>query len=473
MRGRGIRMSMKVKKLVILMIGNEWSEEWGLVGRVEDEERELRMEQVDLEVVVGPQEVEGVVGGSFEALVEEYYLKEAAQYMSWSPPEGLNRLWGELYWESQWGFGCCFCWGFDLCFSWGFGLCCSWGFGWCFSWGVGLSWFPIFRWLTGARGKTLVREAELDRAENSGSGGGFREEASKGSARIEVWQDFLHASERRVVVQTSQQEAGDAPSPPLAQPRPQDTHGGVVPPLPPQATQGFDWIPQLVGGSRPEHWQVLLVARVPDAVAAYLPVFWWLTGARGKTLVCEAELDRAENSGSGGGFREEASKGSARIEVVRGRLSRFEELCISVVGLVLLLHFFSYPFEFRLVAPVPLLVRDRTVVESGLHHQQSNVLTCVALGSLRKEKPEREREGQRRLRWRGRAAAGGVGRGISHCRSRGKRSAAAAMVGLAAGTVGSIAVGGDRGGDVSSLLLFFYFLFFYFFRRWGLGLRGS
>ncbi|MQM20010.1 hypothetical protein Taro_053024 [Colocasia esculenta] len=50
-------------------------------------------------------------------------------------------------------------------------------------------------WLTGARGKTLVREAELDRAENSGSGGGFREEASKGSPRIEVWQDFLHASE--------------------------------------------------------------------------------------------------------------------------------------------------------------------------------------------------------------------------------------------------------------------------------------
>ncbi|MQL94169.1 hypothetical protein Taro_026819 [Colocasia esculenta] len=61
--------------------------------------------------------------------------------------------------------------------------------------------------------------------------------------------------ERRVVVQTSQQEAGDAPPPPLAQPRPQDAHGGVVPPLPPQATQGFDWIPQLVGGSRPEHWQ--------------------------------------------------------------------------------------------------------------------------------------------------------------------------------------------------------------------------
>ncbi|MQM08423.1 hypothetical protein Taro_041280 [Colocasia esculenta] len=47
----------------------------------------------------------------------------------------------------------------------------------------------------GARGKTLVREADLDRAENSGSGGGSREEASGGSARIEVWQDFLHASE--------------------------------------------------------------------------------------------------------------------------------------------------------------------------------------------------------------------------------------------------------------------------------------
>ncbi|MQL83236.1 hypothetical protein Taro_015738, partial [Colocasia esculenta] len=50
-------------------------------------------------------------------------------------------------------------------------------------------------WLTGARGKTLVREAELDREENSGLGGGSREEASGGSTRIEVWQDFLHASE--------------------------------------------------------------------------------------------------------------------------------------------------------------------------------------------------------------------------------------------------------------------------------------
>ncbi|MQM13593.1 hypothetical protein Taro_046515, partial [Colocasia esculenta] len=55
--------------------------------------------------------------------------------------------------------------------------------------------FHSFRWLTGARGNTLVREVELDRAENSGSGGNFREKASKGSARIEVWQDFLHASE--------------------------------------------------------------------------------------------------------------------------------------------------------------------------------------------------------------------------------------------------------------------------------------
>ncbi|MQL90994.1 hypothetical protein Taro_023596, partial [Colocasia esculenta] len=204
-------------------------------------------------------------------------------------------------------------------------------------------------WLTGAHGKTLVRQAELYRAENSGSGGDSREKASRGSVQIEVWQDFLHASEalsvfrllyarcvtacpfllcflgvgatpsrrlacgcpplvsqdaecdfvlcvllvvvlsrspwspfstsrsgvgekpvvdqtfimaprrrreRRVVVQTSQQEAGDAPPPPLAQPRPQDTHGGVVPPLPPQATQGFDWTPQLVGGLRPEHWKV-------------------------------------------------------------------------------------------------------------------------------------------------------------------------------------------------------------------------
>ncbi|MQL83240.1 hypothetical protein Taro_015737 [Colocasia esculenta] len=51
------------------------------------------------------------------------------------------------------------------------------------------------RWLTGACGKTLVCEAELDRAENSGLGGGSREEASGGSVRIEVWQDFLHASE--------------------------------------------------------------------------------------------------------------------------------------------------------------------------------------------------------------------------------------------------------------------------------------
>ncbi|MQM22955.1 hypothetical protein Taro_056015, partial [Colocasia esculenta] len=55
--------------------------------------------------------------------------------------------------------------------------------------------FHSFRWLTGARGKTLVREAELDRAENNESGGDSREKASRGSARIEVWQNFLHASE--------------------------------------------------------------------------------------------------------------------------------------------------------------------------------------------------------------------------------------------------------------------------------------
>ncbi|MQM19984.1 hypothetical protein Taro_053000, partial [Colocasia esculenta] len=55
--------------------------------------------------------------------------------------------------------------------------------------------FHSFRWLTGARGKTLVCEVELDRAENSGSGGDSREKACRGSARIEVWQDFLHTSE--------------------------------------------------------------------------------------------------------------------------------------------------------------------------------------------------------------------------------------------------------------------------------------
>ncbi|MQM02366.1 hypothetical protein Taro_035132, partial [Colocasia esculenta] len=80
-------------------------------------------------------------------------------------------------------------------------------------------------WLTGARGKTFVREAELDRAENSGSGGDSREKASRGSA-------FIMAPRRRrewrVVVQTSQQEAGDAPPPPLAQSRPQDTHVGAA-----------------------------------------------------------------------------------------------------------------------------------------------------------------------------------------------------------------------------------------------------
>ncbi|MQL92697.1 hypothetical protein Taro_025335, partial [Colocasia esculenta] len=55
--------------------------------------------------------------------------------------------------------------------------------------------FYSFRWLAGARGKTLVREAKLDRAENIGSGGDSRKKASKGSTRIEVWQDFFHASE--------------------------------------------------------------------------------------------------------------------------------------------------------------------------------------------------------------------------------------------------------------------------------------
>ncbi|MQL73278.1 hypothetical protein Taro_005635 [Colocasia esculenta] len=147
------------------------------------------------------------------------------------------------------------------------------------------------RWLTGARGKTLVREAELDRAENSGSGGNFREEASKGSTRIEVWQDFFHASE--------------------------DAECDSV-------------------------LCVLLVVVLSRSPWSPFSTARWLTGARGKTLVREAELDRAENSGSGGDFREEASKGSTRIEVwqdffhasevVRGWLSRFEELCLSVLS---------------------------------------------------------------------------------------------------------------------------------------------
>ncbi|MQM06067.1 hypothetical protein Taro_038886 [Colocasia esculenta] len=55
------------------------------------------------------------------------------------------------------------------------------------------------RWLAGARGKTLVHEVGLDRAENNRSGGDSREKASKGSARIEVWQDFFHASELATV----------------------------------------------------------------------------------------------------------------------------------------------------------------------------------------------------------------------------------------------------------------------------------
>ncbi|MQL90344.1 hypothetical protein Taro_022935 [Colocasia esculenta] len=66
--------------------------------------------------------------------------------------------------------------------------------------------------------------------------------------------------------------------------------------------------------------------------------------------------------------------------VVRGRLSRFEELCLSVVGLVLLLHFFSYPFEFRLVVPVPTIIEESVVDQlagaadiEGEHEETQNV----------------------------------------------------------------------------------------------------
>ncbi|MQL98738.1 hypothetical protein Taro_031447 [Colocasia esculenta] len=59
------------------------------------------------------------------------------------------------------------------------------------------------RWLAEARGKTLVRKTGSDWAENSGSGCDFCEEASKGSAQIEVWQDFFHASERQSMLSST------------------------------------------------------------------------------------------------------------------------------------------------------------------------------------------------------------------------------------------------------------------------------
>ncbi|MQL86303.1 hypothetical protein Taro_018833, partial [Colocasia esculenta] len=57
--------------------------------------------------------------------------------------------------------------------------------------------------------------------------------------------------------------------------------------------------------------------------------------------------------------------------VVRGRLSRFEELCLSVVGLVLLLHFFSYPFEFRLVGFAPAKATTLGVATKSRHRDTS------------------------------------------------------------------------------------------------------
>ncbi|MQL69926.1 hypothetical protein Taro_002248 [Colocasia esculenta] len=46
----------------------------------------------------------------------------------------------------------------------------------------------------------------------------------------------------------------------------------------------------------------------------------------------------------------------------------------------------AHPFFFQVKESrrvlIPLLVWDRTVVESGLHHQQSNVFTCGALGAV-------------------------------------------------------------------------------------------
>ncbi|MQM08856.1 hypothetical protein Taro_041714 [Colocasia esculenta] len=106
-------------------------------------------------------------------------------------------------------------------------------------------------------------------------------------------------------------------------------------------------VPVEIRQTREQPFPLLFLLFFSFSIFVRFHSFRWLTEARGKTLVREAELDQAENSGSGGGFREEASKGSMRIEVwqdflyasevFRGRLSRFEELCLSVVGLVLLL----------------------------------------------------------------------------------------------------------------------------------------
>ncbi|MQM09623.1 hypothetical protein Taro_042498 [Colocasia esculenta] len=93
----------------------------------------------------------------------------------------------------------------------------------------------------GARGKTLVRVAVLDRAGNAkiwcdscGDFEGFRRDCTMAPR----WRP-----REGVVEQATRQEAGDAPPPQQTQPLPQDAHSGIVPPLPPpppQAAQGLD-----------------------------------------------------------------------------------------------------------------------------------------------------------------------------------------------------------------------------------------
>ncbi|MQL68771.1 hypothetical protein Taro_001046, partial [Colocasia esculenta] len=104
----------------------------------------------------------------------------------------------------------------------------------------------------GARGKTLVRVAVLDRAGNTkiwcdsrGDFEGFRRDWWLFRS---FWGVLSTMAPRRrpregVAEQATRQEARDAPPPQQTQPLPQDAHSGIVlppPPPPPQAAQGLD-----------------------------------------------------------------------------------------------------------------------------------------------------------------------------------------------------------------------------------------
>ncbi|MQL80977.1 hypothetical protein Taro_013430, partial [Colocasia esculenta] len=265
-------------------------------------------------------------------------------------------------------------------------------------------------WLMGARGKTLVREAELDRAENSGSGGNFCEEASKGSTRIEVcwgwfscwrlkkstsWDDDVDLFREELVSEPDllwlqgggvsgewlcrhlsrrlempryhhwlsldlrtrtvrRKLAFCRPRCRLEQRRLSQVGASRVALVKPHR-ESYPTDRLCVSGNedlcgRPCSSPLVCVEVDKRVVAGlwyysygvvYFPCYCvsddavmlrWLTGARGKTLVREAELDRAENSGSGSNFRKEASKGSARIEVWQDFLHALE------LGLVQLLE---------------------------------------------------------------------------------------------------------------------------------------